>query len=402
MAEKSRQHILPRVYQRPFADATPPRGWPADRPFEPRIWKIPRTLDAESRAKSPDNAFVATHYYTLRDDDPTDPRIENALSKLEDAYGGLLPRLNNREELELEDYLKLLLFVGALRARTPRQLDHWQKQWAQLEHIHRQVERAHTGAEHSSDAQFWMGDEIAKRTLIAQAESWTNVVGPPSWLLENKTAAPFLTSDNPATHAFFHRDELEGLGFTSDVIPVEAMRSNWAFFSYCPLTPRLALVSSPLLLPPTQSVYRDTVDVKHVLLLNEYMRHCSEAFLISPLQDPYGPIKPLLRLMDEARRQLLETSSGIGVVIYTADDRLELACEEAVHEDGADPLRSRIRFRTREIEQLKKLAVGSIVEEVTVYERFQSFAGIRGGRVLSVADGPDASTIIEMDVTAAI
>jgi hypothetical protein len=399
MAEKARQHILPQVFQKSFADPHPPSNWPSGRPFEPRIWTIPRTLEGEARPKSPENAFVATHFYTLRTDDRSDPQIERGLANLEDAYGALLPRIRNQDEFTLEDYLKLVVFVGALRARTPHQLDHWQKQFGELERLHRMVERAHTGTEHVSDARFWMGDETAKRMLFEQAESWASVVGPTSWLLANKTPAPFLSSDNPATHGFLHRDELERLGFASDHIPSDALRSDKAFFAYCPLTPGIALVSSPLLLPPDDTSYRETSDVKHVLLLNEYMRHCSTSYLISPLQDPYGPLRPLLRQLDEARRKIQEMSSGIGIIIYTADDRLEFECEEAVHEEGPTPLQSRIRFRTQNTAGLTQIAVGSEVGEVTVYERFRAVSGLRGGRVLSVATTPNESTLIEADVS---
>jgi hypothetical protein len=402
MAKKARQHILPIVYQRPFADPNPPPGWSKSRPFEPRIWQIPKTLEASGKPKSPQKSFVATRYYNLRDDDPTDPAVERGLGHLEAGYGDVLPRVEAGEELALEEYFKLLLFIGGLRARTPRQIDHWRTQWAEVERIHRMVERAHTGQEQVSDARFWMRDESSKRMIFEHASSYANVVGPPSWLLINRSGIPFLSCDNPATHAFLHRDELERMGFAEPAMHPEAMRSHQAFFAYCPLTPVLAFVSSPLLLPPDESLYRVTDDKKHVLMLNEYMRHCAQEYLISPLEDPYGPAAELLRGMDRLRKELMANSSGRGVVVYTKDDRIECSCEVAVHEDGTTPLKSRIRFRTREIAALSGLTVGMEVGEVTVYDQFRPCAGIRGGRVLALASSPAEDTVIEGDVSVAI
>jgi len=121
VAEKSKQHLLPIVYQRSFADDTRPVGLPEHTPFEPRVWLIPRTFRALSRPKAPKNAFRATRYYNLAADDPRQPLVEHKLGESETRFGALLPALTSRQELALSGYLDLVTFIGgpSTMARRP-------------------------------------------------------------------------------------------------------------------------------------------------------------------------------------------------------------------------------------------------------------------------------------------
>jgi hypothetical protein len=69
--------------------------------------------------------------YTLHmPDGKRDLRLEHGLSGLEGSFVTLRSqRLESRANLEIDDRLNLLVFIAAMRARTPKQRDHWKKQW---------------------------------------------------------------------------------------------------------------------------------------------------------------------------------------------------------------------------------------------------------------------------------
>lgn len=117
--------------------------------------------------------------------------IERALGLLESEYGSLIPLVRNMTELSMEQFSSLAVFIGALRSRTPSQLEHWQGQWAELERIHGMVEPAHTGQEADADQRFWMKEETAKRQMFMQASAYADVVGPTGWIISNNTRVPY-------------------------------------------------------------------------------------------------------------------------------------------------------------------------------------------------------------------
>lgn len=402
MAEKSNQHLLPIVYQRAFADSTPPADHPAGTPFAKRVWLIPKDLGLPGKARAPKNAFTATRFYTLRDDDLSAPVIENALSVVEDAYGRITQLLSDRTELDQREYVTLAIFIGTLLSRSPGYLAHWQSQYDNLERIHRSVERGHTGAEVQSDRIFWMKDEMSKRLLFDHADSYASVVGPGGWLIANDSGLPFLTSDSPVLHQFLHRDELESYGFPPSVFVAEVPKTQRAFFSFCPLSPTLAFVSSPLLVPPPDSLYLAIADPRLVLGLNELSRaHCSE-HLLSPSADPYGPIGPVLRGLDQVARDQRARGADTGARIYTSSERHWLTCTAMPHEQGPHPLRSRVRLVLASESVPEDLTVGTYITELELFEKGRPVGGMRGARVIERATGSDAFLLIEMSLGEAV
>src|SRR5258706_7959945 len=80
MAEKSRQHIVPRSYLRAWADANTPPGQ------EPYVWVFPAKGGA-GRKKAPVNLFLRRDFYTrttLRG--ARDVAVENELAEIEEAF----------------------------------------------------------------------------------------------------------------------------------------------------------------------------------------------------------------------------------------------------------------------------------------------------------------------------
>ena len=397
MSEKINQHLLPRVYLRSFTDPVRPADHPPDTPFSPPIWLIPRGLDSAGRARDPKNAFTSKRFYNLRDDDPRDPAIESNLGRLESAYAEIIGLLGKRVELNAEQYGKLLLFIGTLRSRQPSHLDHWQSQFGEIERIYRSVERAHTGKEEEADRVFWMKDELSRRLMFQQAQAHAEVVVPHGWLIANQTRAPFLTSDQPVLHRFYHPDELVTLAFPPETIPSGATRADRAFFSYCPLSPQLAFVSSPLLLPPKGSHYRDTSDFRLVLMLNDLQRQLCNEFLISPSADPFGPLAPLVREIDALGERLRELAARAVVSIYTATDRFHIPCSTVAFESGPNPLQRRIRFRSPDAARYSALEVGTILREVKAIDGQGGEVGMRGARIVQAGGAPDEDWLIKSD-----
>ena len=402
MTEKIDQHLLPRVYLQAFVSRDRPAEHPPEAPYHPPIWLIPKRLDAEGRARAPRNAFTSNRFYNLRDDDPRDPAIEAILGRIESAYAGLLKPLEARAELDAEQYGKLLIFIGSLRSRQPSQLAHWQRQFGELERVHRNVERAHTGKEEGADRIFWMKDEMSRRLMFQQAESYAEVVASAGWFLVNEAGVPLLTSDQPVIHRFLHPDQLETIGFPKDLIPHHATRADWAFFSYCPLSPTLAFVASPLLTPPGASLYRQTRDPRLILMLNDLERQSCEEVLVSPLANPFGPLAPLVREIDALGERLIATTSRCAISITSQTDRFLIPCSTIAFEDGPTPLEPRIRFRTPDASQLKALPVGTVLREVQAFQSDGPSGGMRGARLVTAGSSPDEDWVIEGDVRLAV
>jgi hypothetical protein len=233
--------------------------------------------------------------------------------------------------------------------------------------------------------------------MFQQAQAHAEVVGPAGWLIVNKTRVPFLSSDQPVLHRFFHPDELLTLAFPAEAIHPTATRADRAFFSYCPLSPQVAFVSSPLLIPPKGSHYRDTSDFRVVLMLNDLQRQLCNEFLISPSADPFGPLAPLIREVDALGERLRELETRSVVSVYTATDRFHIPCSVVTFESGPSPLKSRIRFRSPDAAQFSALEVGTILRDVTAVDGQGGQARMRGARIVQSGDSPDVDWLVESD-----
>lgn len=366
------------------------------------MWLIPRSFRAPSRPKAPKNAFHATRFYNLAADNPRRPHLENALGRIETRYGALLPKLIARTELEHAEYLELTLFIGTLRFRMPEQIAHWQKQYDELARIHRQVERTHTGDERQSDAVFGVQSEMAKRLLFDHAASFAKVVAPCGWIVVNESPLPLFGSDNPAVHDFLHRDQLEATGFPLERLNPDARRSDRAFFSYCPLTPSLAFVSSPLLDPPVDSGFWCFSDPRLAVGLNEIARAHSTEYLLSHRQDPYGPLAGQLADLDAEYARRLRERGNTGALVYTDDNRYWLSCSAVQHEEGPHPLFTRIRLTLMSADEAGPLAEGTVIRELEVYEAGRPAAGMRGARVHAYNPAESLDFLIQADPSLAI
>jgi len=393
VAKKKAQHIIPQVHLRQFTTVVR-EGQPDGRPVAPFVWLVPKDLVTPSVARAPRNAFVATRAYNLRADNPADPWLEGALGKLEGAYGATLPRLRDGMEPDERDWAAVVLFVGALRARTLTDIEHWQALFSRVEDLHRQVERANTGTESVSDKRFAVGSEMSKYHLPGRVEAYAKVVAPRGWLLRNESQSDFVSADIPVAHHFLHPDELLRLGLPSDWIVPGATSADRAFVSVCALTPRLLFLSSPLLLPPVDSVYRTTATPATVLGLNELLRASADAVLIARSPNPYGSMQPFIVDMDKKAASIAPTTEYV-LQIYTPTSRYRINATAFQHDHGQHPLEFTMRFRTEQLGELRSLASECEMVEVTAYHNGDDVGGMRGGILTTVALDPTAESVIE-------
>ncbi len=126
MAEKKKQHIIPKCYLQAWCDPNTPTG---QLPF---IWRISK--DGNSKQKrSPKKSFTATDMYTIRL--PNGDRnlvIEDTLAMVEADFVDVLPKVRKRQKLDDIDRARLCVFSAAMHTRTASMGKHWKRQWGQL------------------------------------------------------------------------------------------------------------------------------------------------------------------------------------------------------------------------------------------------------------------------------
>lgn len=118
------QHTVPRCYLKAWTDPNTPKGQ------TPYIWIVNKSTGTVSN-RAPVNVFVENDIYTIRGADGSrNLSLEHGLRGLEDAFDRIRrDALEKHKALPAIQRLKIAAFVAALKWRTKRMRDHWQKQW---------------------------------------------------------------------------------------------------------------------------------------------------------------------------------------------------------------------------------------------------------------------------------
>lgn len=392
MAQKTRQHIIPQVYLRAFCDPRPPAAHPAPKPFMPALWVHSPSLEGTPRRVAPKNVAHAHRAYTLKQDNPDRPWIEESLSRLEDMYASAMARVGSSDPLTIEDRGLLSLFIGALHARTERMMADTQAFFEKITGF----SRAYMSDKEDKSIEPW-GElaDAGKRQIEPFSQAFAKVVGPHMLLLENRTPMPFITSDMPVTHAVLHADELiNGLGIPEDWLYVDIPRSAREFFVFCPLTPWLGYLSSRFL-PPRLDVQRAVTEyVPMVFALNELTRDHADRALYASSPTPYGS---LLTVAKEHERRQMEVAEErkYGLEVYSENERYWLPTTWVYHGNGDHPLTGRIEFRTDDMETLRRMVQELDLVEITIVRDGQYSGGGREAWFVQVALEPGATSVIE-------
>ncbi len=128
--ENKRQHIVPNCYLSAWLEPNPPVSQ------QPALWRFAKDGSGKFR-RSPKKTFVARDRYTvLLKNGERDLRVEHHLDQIENAYAGVLRRLQRKEKLMIWDKAKLAVFTAAMLGRTQRRADGWKNTWETLrEHV---------------------------------------------------------------------------------------------------------------------------------------------------------------------------------------------------------------------------------------------------------------------------
>jgi hypothetical protein len=132
-----KQHLIPNCYLKAWCDPSTPEQQ------TPYIWRIARD-GSSKRNKAPEKSFTATDRYTIKL--PTgekDLTVENTLAGLENAFVSVRVKIEKRQDLTEEDRAILCLFAAAMKSRTRRAGDHWQKTAQQLHGMVSSMEQQH-------------------------------------------------------------------------------------------------------------------------------------------------------------------------------------------------------------------------------------------------------------------
>lgn len=386
MARKKRQHFVPRVYLKPFLDPEPPAGWPEDRPFEPCVWVLDPSLMGAPRRRAPENILWKNSLYTLDSDHPERPRIEEGLSRLEGAYKPIQRALFSRDPLSARDYTILTLFVGAQYGRIPKQMDHWQDFIDRLQHLTKQM------APEGSTDDFWKGSEEAgTKSVVLRMQAYASVVANHGHVLVNESDLPFITSDKPVTHTFLHIDEPPVNCYPDELLaPVHT--NVEAFFSFLPLSPDTAFVSSPLF-ANREPGYCRTSDERVIFAMNQLTRYHAADVIIARSQRPYKALTQWVIQAEENQKESYTPRTGLH--IYTSSSRHWIGAEQISHEIGDHPLHGRIRFVASGLEDLHAAAKDEDLLRVDIYREDEQVGGMRHAWFSSVALKAGVETIIE-------
>lgn len=385
MTRKREQHFVPKVYLKPFLDPDPPEGWPDDRPFEPSVWVLNPSLSGSPERRAPHNILWRAELYNLPEDDSENPRVEDALGRLENAFAPIQRAILSREGLSLREYGVLCLFVGAQSGRTPRQMGHWQGVIDKVRHLSQQM------APDGAADDFWAGaDEAGVRSVALHSQAYADVVSSTGFLLVNESSIPFITSDNPVSHSFLHVDDPPVRPFPPEMrAPVGP--NVRTFFSYLPLSPDTAFVSSPLL-DNGSRLYCRTTDERLAFALNQLTRYHAVECLIANSPRPYQSLTQWVILAEAIKKATAGPRNGL--LIYTDHDRHWIEAESVAHDTGAHPLHNRIRFIAADPERLRA-AVGDPQVRSVEYKIGGRSGRMRDAWFASVALEPHVESVIE-------
>lgn len=396
MAQKKRQHIVPKTYLRAFTDPIRPDGMSDNVPFEPSVWVVEKSLQSVPKRKAPDNVLWKSYFYNLDDDVDTSPVIEEFLSKIEGRYSQVLKKISSREVLTEEELFCIALFIDTLFRRTPPNLEHWQSQINKVEELYRHVDQAHNQSQKISD-QVWKGShEIAKKQIIGSAGALSSLVLEAGLVFVfNLSELSFFSSDNPVAHQFRHIDELYMFSIPKNWTYENIGTNEKSFFCYCALTPNIAVMSSPFIRLPDETPYAwaEINDPHFSFSMNILTHSNADSILISHQPKPYGVYQDLAIEFLE-KRQNIHSPEGIHFLIYTNKARYHLSVDVYERLD-THPLQPEVHFRTKDLVTLHTIAQDEIIEVVHYYENGVEMGGTRNLKLYSVSLYPDEPSIIK-------
>jgi hypothetical protein len=166
-----------------------------------------------------------------------------------------------------------------------------------------------------------------------------------------------------------------------------------AHFSFTPLTPQLAFVSSPLL--KSGDFYFKTTDLALIFSVNQLTRAMAKNSIIANGPRPYGDLTEAV--------MAAETSNSVreqvdGLLIYTDESRYWIDSTDVIHGSGSHPLIGRLSFTTQDQVVLQQIAEDGRIHEVTVYCGGRAVSHLKHARLVQLAGSRGEISIIETNL----
>jgi hypothetical protein len=259
----------------------------------------------------------------------------------------------------------------------------------------RKVDQYRNNNQKQSD-EFWQGShEIGKKLIVSGiGVRGKLLVDAGIYFVFNESEMPFVTSDNPVVWTFKHIDELQMFNMPNILLGTGIEKNQKSFFCFCSLTPKIALVSSPLLKGFDKEKYQywEISSLEFVFWMNFLTHISSSSVIISSKANPYGQYKDRMKKTLEAINSFQKVK-GKQILFYTSNSRYLLNVEDYNHIFD-NPIKSRIDFWTSDMETLKSIANDEFIESVLLYEDGIERGGARRLKFLEVSSHIEKPSII--------
>ncbi len=236
--------------------------------------------------------------------------------------------------------------------------------------------------------------DAGKRQIIPSAEAFAGVAAPHMILLANESRLPLITSDAPVGYHQIHVDELRAWRIPDEWMYPDVAESDRRFFVLCPLTPRIAYLTSHFFPPTAELCWASTDQEKRIFALNEVTRMHAHRELYAPSSQPYGPLLEAAYQVDEWRRKA-EAAHVSGIQIYTPEKRYWISITSGGHVPSSHPLFMRVRFCTDDLATLRAAGAADRLLEVTLRQGEGTETHMKGARFVQVAIANDGESVIE-------
>jgi hypothetical protein len=357
MAEKKNQHLVPACYLRNFeADVSDMQK--VNPEFSSGVYVNDNKLAGKWRLKSVDHKlFTRSYYYTLHEDDPRQPKVENFLSQVEGDYAKysreILGGKINNENLSFLSYFVTLQYV-----RVEKFIDMFQGSWNKIAGWMDDFE----GKDYYKEAL----KDIAKRMLPDLDNG--GLIHPYATILYNKTNFPFITSDNPVVRKQMNISDAYKI-IPRRYLPEGINESREYSFFFLPLSPYLAYISCELIHHSGELIY-SLDDLESVFYLNYNSIINSHELIYSPIAEP-------MKAEVELSRHLSQKIE-IFVKIYTEKKRIVAEGKIKVNGD------SEITLELNNPNELKSINLGEPIQLVEVIACGRSIRGMRRCKVSKI------------------
>lgn len=396
MTIKKKQHLIPQCYLKSFVDSEPPPNVPENK-YHPSVWLLDKSLKNSSKRKAPKNILWKSYFYNLKEDNIEQPYVEGFLSKVEGRYSQLLDIVKNQGHLGKEDQFILALFIDTLYRRTENQLNFWGETLEKLENIYRQVDRSINGNENYSDEYFKGSSEIPKKMIVDASGTLANLILKVGFnLIKNESEIPFFTSDTPVFYNFFHIDELLNQNIPEDWTYPEIGKNEKEFFCFCPLTPKVALISSPFIKSVTfNPKYLRVKEPTLPIRLNLLTKEAAKEEIVSSIEKPFRSYQA--QILDTITiSRALHSAPKKSLRIYTQKNRYDINVS-GYERISYHPLQPIIKFWTNDFESLKEMGDDNKVTLVEFFDEGEEMGGTRNLKFESISIHPDTPTVLKAD-----